>query len=298
MCTRDGKDKMIRKAIIPAAGLGTRFLPATKAVPKEMIPVVDKPAIQYIVEEAAASGIEDVLIITGRNKQTIEDHFDKAYELEDILEKRSKDDELTTVRKPAGLCNIHFIRQQEARGLGHAVLCAKSFVGDEPFAVMLGDDLITGSKPCLRQMIDEKERLGGNILATMKVDDSDVDKYGIVDGKRYHERVIQVNDMVEKPTLSEAPSNQAIIGRYILDSAIFPILEGTEPGKGGEIQLTDAIKKLMDTQDVFAYEFIGKRYDTGDKLGYLKATVEFALNREEFREDFYTYLEELMGETL
>ncbi|QRN86498.1 UTP--glucose-1-phosphate uridylyltransferase GalU [Clostridia bacterium] len=288
---------MIRKAIIPAAGLGTRFLPATKAVPKEMIPVVDKPSIQYIVEEAAASGIQDILIITGRNKQSIEDHFDKAYELEDILEKRNKKDELDTVCKPAGLCNVHFIRQQEAKGLGHAVLCAKSFVGDEPFAILLGDDLITGSKPCLKQMIDEKNKLGGNILATMKVSDADVEKYGIVDGKRYHDRIIKVSDMVEKPSFEEAPSNQAIIGRYILDSEIFSILEKTVPGKGGEIQLTDAIKVLMETQDVYAYEFIGKRYDTGDKLGYLKATVEFALNREEFRDEFYNYLEQLMGET-
>lgn len=288
---------MIKKAIIPAAGLGTRFLPATKSVPKEMIPVVDKPSIQYIVEEAAASGIQDVLIITGRNKQSIEDHFDKAYELEDILEKRNKLDELDDVRKPAGLCNIHFIRQQEAKGLGHAILCAKSFVGNEPFAVLLGDDLITGSKPCLKQMIDEKDRLGGNILATMKVNDDDVEKYGIVDGKRYHDRIIKVSDMVEKPSLEDAPSNQAIIGRYILDSEIFSILENTKPGKGGEIQLTDAIKTLMESQEVFAYEFIGKRYDTGNKLGYLKATVEFALNREEFRDDFYSYLEQLMGET-
>src|SRR6056297_3209084 len=192
-----GGISMIRKAIIPAAGLGTRFLPATKAVPKEMIPIVDKPAIQYIVEEAAASGIEEVLIITGRNKQAMEDHFDKAYELEDILAQRGKEEELRAVRTPSGLCHIHFIRQQEALGLGHAVLCAKHFVGDESFAVMLGDDLIVGSKPCLKQMIDEKERLGGNILATMQVPEEDVSKYGIVAGRRYRERIIEVDDMIE-----------------------------------------------------------------------------------------------------
>ncbi len=289
---------MIRKAVIPAAGLGTRFLPATKAVPKEMIPIVDKPAIQYIVEEAVSSGIEEILIVTGRNKQSLEDHFDKAYELEDILEKRDKDDDLRMVRHPSGLCKMHFIRQQEALGLGHAVLCAKAFVGQEPFAVLLADDLIVASKPCLKQMMDEKERLGGNFLATMKVADEDVHLYGIVEGKQALERIIKVRDLIEKPSIDQTPSNQAIIGRYLLEPDIFKILEETEPGKGGEIQLTDALRALCDSQALFAYEFIGKRYDTGDKLGYLKATVEFALNRQEFRDDFYSYLEELMGENL
>ncbi len=287
---------MIRKAIIPAAGLGTRFSPATKAVPKEMLPVVDKPAIQYIVEEAAASGIEDILIINGRNKGAIEDHFDRAFELETLLERDGKTDLLNLVQAPSRLANIHSIRQQEALGLGHAVLCAKSFAAGEPVAILLGDDLITARKPCLKQMIDEKEKLGGNILAVMEVPDSEVSKYGVIGGKKHSERIYRVDDMVEKPPRDEAPSNMAVIGRYILNPEIFDILESTPPGKGGEIQLTDAIRRLGETQDIFAYQFIGKRYDTGDKLGYLKATVEFALAREEFREDFYAYLEKLLDE--
>lgn len=285
---------MIKKAVIPAAGLGTRFLPATKAIPKEMIPIVDKPAIQYIVEEAAASGIEDILIITGRSKQSIIDHFDKSYELEDHLYGHNQQEMLDGVQGISKLCRIHSIRQQEAKGLGHAVSCARSFVGQEPFAVLLGDDLIVSSKPCLKQMMDEQDRLGGNMLATMKVAEDQVDKYGIVSGQKYHERMLKVSDLVEKPARDKAPSNQAIIGRYILQPAIFDILEKTVPGVGGEIQLTDAIRILGQTSDIFAYEFIGKRYDTGDKLGYLKATVEFALNREEFKDEFYSYLENLM----
>lgn len=287
---------MIRKAVIPAAGLGTRFLPAVKAVPKEMIPIVDRPAIQYIVEEAALSGIRDLLVITGRNKEPLEDHFDRAFELETLLERDGRSDALAEVRYPTDLCNVHFIRQKEARGLGHAVACARSFVGNEPFAVLLPDDLITASKPCLKQMADEKEKLGGNILATMRVPRADVNKYGIVSGKAFRERVLRVTGLVEKPDPESAPSDLAIVGRYILDPEIFDCLEDTPPGKNGEIQLTDAISRLGETQDVFAYEFIGKRYDTGNKLGYLKATVEFALAREEFREEFYGYLEGLLND--
>ncbi len=287
---------MIRKAIIPAAGLGTRFLPATKAVPKEMIPVVDRPAIEYIVEEAVASGIRDILIVTGRNKQSLEDHFDRAFELESILEAKENLDLLEVVRRSTNMARIYFIRQQEARGLGHAVLCGREFAGGEPVAVLLGDDLIVSGKPCLKQMIDEKERLGGNIVATMEVPEKDVSKYGIIGGKRHSERVLKVEEMVEKPAPAEAPSNQAIIGRYILNPEIFDILTRTDPGRGGEIQLTDALKALGETQDIFGYQFIGKRYDTGDKLGYLKATVEFALARPEFRSEFYDYLENLLDE--
>lgn len=280
----------VRKAIIPAAGLGTRFLPATKAQPKEMLPIVDKPTLQYIIEEAVESGIEEILIITGRNKKSIEDHFDKSVELEFELEAKGKYDLLEEVRKISDMVNIHYIRQKEPKGLGHAIHCAKSFIGNEPFAVMLGDDIVANSKPCLRQMIEMYEQYKTTILGVQEIAKEDVCKYGIVDGKHIEGRVYKVKGLVEKPTVEDAPSNIAILGRYIINPAIFEILEHTEPGKGGEIQLTDALKVLAQREAMYAYIFEGRRFDVGDKQGFLQATVEFALNREDLREEFLQYL--------
>ncbi|MEQ8154576.1 MAG: UTP--glucose-1-phosphate uridylyltransferase GalU [Clostridiaceae bacterium] len=280
----------VKKAIIPAAGLGTRFLPATKAQPKEMLPIVDKPTIQYIIEEAIASGIEEILIITGRNKKCIEDHFDKSVELEMELEKSGKDDLLEIVRNISGMVDIHYIRQKEPRGLGHAILCAKTFVGNEPFAVLLGDDVVYSEKPCLKQLIDCFNEYKTSILGVQEVDQEDVKKYGIVDGIHIEDRVYKVKNLVEKPSVEEAPSNVAILGRYIITPYIFEILKNTEPGKGGEIQLTDALKELISHEAMYAYNFEGRRYDVGDKLGFLEATVEYALRKEELREPFIEYL--------
>jgi len=280
----------VKKAIIPAAGLGTRFLPATKAQPKEMLPIVDKPTIQYIIEEAVASGIEEILIITGRNKKCIEDHFDKSVELEMELEKSGKEDLLELVRKISDLVNIHYIRQKEPRGLGDAIHCAKTFVGNEPFAVLLGDDIVDSEVPCLKQLIDCYSEYKTTILGVQTVKDTDVSKYGIVDGIHIENRVYKVKDLVEKPSVEESPSNVAILGRYIITPEIFKILENTPPGKGGEIQLTDALKTLISQEPMYAYNFQGKRYDVGDKLGFLQATVEFALKRPELREEFIEYL--------
>ncbi|MDD6134233.1 MAG: UTP--glucose-1-phosphate uridylyltransferase GalU [Selenomonadaceae bacterium] len=286
----------IKKAVIPAAGYGTRFLPATKATPKEMLPIVDKPTIQYIVEEAMASGIEDILIISGHGKRAIEDHFDGAPALEAELLKKGKLDLLEKVQETADI-NIHYIRQRYMRGLGDAILCAKSFMGDEPFAVLLGDDVVYNpEKPALRQLMDVYEATGGSVLGCQNVPEEKVSAYGIVAGmKTDNERLMKVTDMVEKPAWEEAPSRMAVLGRYIIKPQIFGILEKTEPGKGGEIQLTDALKVLAREDVVYAYDFEGTRYDVGDKLGFLKATVEFALRRKDLGEPFKAYLQELTG---
>jgi UTP--glucose-1-phosphate uridylyltransferase len=280
----------VRKAIIPAAGLGTRFIPATKAQPKEMLPIVDKPTLQYIIEEAVESGIEEILIITGRNKKSIEDHFDKSIELELELEAKGKYDLLEEVRKISDMVNIHYIRQKEPKGLGHAIYCAKSFIGNEPFAVLLGDDIVYGDKPCLKQMIEAYDEYKTSILGVQEVAKEDVCKYGIVDGKHIEGRVYRVKGLVEKPAIEDAPSNVAILGRYIINPAIFEILKHTQPGKGGEIQLTDALKELAQKEAMYAYNFEGRRYDVGDKQGFLEATVEYALRREDLREEFLKYL--------
>ena len=283
--------KKIRKSIIPAAGLGTRFLPATKAQPKEMLPIVDKPTIQYIIEEAVASGIEEILIITGRSKKCIEDHFDKSVELELELEKSGKEEMLKMVREISDMVDIHFIRQKEPKGLGHAISCAKTFVGNEPFAVLLGDDIVYNEgKPCLKQLIDCYDEYKTSVLGVQTVEAKDVNKYGIVNGIHIEDRVYKVKGLVEKPPVEESPSNVAILGRYIITPQIFKILEETKPGKGGEIQLTDALLKLIDEEAMYAYDFEGTRYDVGDKLGFLKATVEYALRREDLRDGFIEYL--------
>ena len=286
--------KKIRKAIIPAAGLGTRFLPATKAQPKEMLPIVDKPTIQYIIEEAVASGIEEILIITGRSKKCIEDHFDKSVELELELEKSGKEEMLKMVREISDMVDIHFIRQKEPKGLGHAISCAKTFVGNEPFAVLLGDDIVYNEgKPCLKQLIDCYDEYNTSVLGVQTVEAKDVNKYGIVNGIHIEDRVYKVKGLVEKPAVEEAPSNVAILGRYIITPRIFKILEETKPGKGGEIQLTDALLNLISEEAMYAYDFEGTRYDVGDKLGFLKATVEYALRREDLRDGFVEYLNTL-----
>ncbi|MFA5340662.1 MAG: UTP--glucose-1-phosphate uridylyltransferase GalU [Clostridia bacterium] len=287
--------RRIRKAIIPAAGLGTRFLPATKATPKEMLPIVDTPAIQYIVEEAARSGIEDIVIISGRGKRAIEDHFDKSYELEDVLLKHNKLDELEEIRSISHMANIYYVRQKEARGLGHAIHCAKTFIGNEPFAVLLGDDLVYSEKPCLSQLIEAYEKYQSSIVGVQKVDMDKVSLYGIIDGDEIAPKVMKVKDLIEKPDKSSAPSNVAILGRYILEPQIFDILENQKPGKNGEIQLTDALKTLLGMQDIYSFEFEGKRYDLGDKLGFVEATIEYALRREDLKQELKTYLKDITG---
>ncbi len=277
--------------------MGTRFLPATKAQPKEMLPIVDKPTLQYIVEEAVNSGIEEILIITGRNKQSIENHFDRSVELEYVLRSKGKYDLLEQVREISDMANIYYIRQKEPKGLGHAISCAKSFIGDEPFAVLLGDDIIDNEKnPCLKQLIDVYNEYETTILGVQKVPCSDVSKYGILDVENIsdNKNIYKVKDLVEKPSKEAAPSNIAILGRYIITPEIFEILEKTEPGKGGEIQLTDALKKLSETKPIHAYAFEGKRYDVGDKIGFLQANIEFALKRDDLRDDFSDYLKEVL----
>lgn len=288
--------KTITRAVIPAAGLGTRFLPATKATPKEMLPIVDKPTIQYIVEEALASGIEDILIITGRSKRAIEDHFDRSIELELNLEEKEKTDLLAMVREISDI-RIHYIRQKEPRGLGHAILCAKQFIGNEPFAVMLGDDVVYSStgKPALRQLIDVYEKTGAAVLGVQEVPREKVSSYGIVAARATEDpHLFAVADMVEKPGIENAPSNMAVLGRYVITPEIFSILERTEPGAGNEIQLTDGLRALAKIQPMYAYNFEGRRYDVGDKEGFLEATVEYALRRPELREDFLTYLQRIV----
>ncbi|MEF3309894.1 UTP--glucose-1-phosphate uridylyltransferase GalU [Paenibacillus sp. GYB004] len=288
----------IRKAIIPAAGLGTRFLPATKAQPKEMLPIVDKPAIQYIVEEAIASGIEDIIIVTGRNKRAIEDHFDKSVELEATLEEKGNSDLLRIVQDISNMADIHYIRQKQPLGLGHAVYCARKFIGDEPFAVLLGDDIIDSEPPCLKRMIDLYERHHTSVIAVQQVPWEDVHKYGIVspaggwEGPIAHTRI---EDLVEKPDRETAPSNMAVIGRYIIEPDIFRLLEEGKPGRGGEIQLTDALRLLNTDKPMLAYPIEGKRYDVGDKLGYIEATIEFALGRDDLRDDVRQYLSALVS---
>ncbi len=286
-------NKLITKAVFPAAGLGTRFLPATKASPKEMMPLVDKPLIQYVVEEAVSSGIDQIVLITGRGKRAIEDHFDVAFELEEDLKAKGKHKLLSEVQRIANLVTFCYIRQKQALGLGHAVLTAKRIVGDEAFAVLLGDDIIDAGVPALKQMMDVYKRYPSTILAIQKVPKSQTQHYGIIDGKRLEDGVYLVKDLVEKPSPHEAPSNLAIIGRYILTPEIFSSLENTKPGKGGEIQLTDGLRLLMNKQPIYAYEFHGKRHDAGDKLGFLKATVEFGLKNKEFGEEFKSYLKKL-----
>ena len=286
--------RKIRTAVIPAAGLGTRFLPATKAQPKEMLPIVDKPCIQYIIEEAIDSGIEDILIITGRNKRASEDHFDRAVELELTLKAQGKYDLLGLVQELSRV-TIHYVRQKEPKGLGHAVLCAKHFVGDEPFAVLLGDDIMDAEVPVLKQLMDVYEDCEGSVLGVQEVPKDRVSSYGVVKPVAVKERLWRADDLVEKPSVEEAPSRLAVLGRYIISPEIFGILEKTEPGRGGEIQLTDALKKLSEREPVYAYEFEGRRYDVGDKQGYLEATVDFALKRPDLREPFLRYLLKTVG---
>lgn len=277
--------KTIRKAIIPAAGFGTRFLPATKSQPKEMLPLINKPAIQYIVEEAIESGIEHILIITGRNKRSIEDHFDHSVELENMLKSRGKWSQYKEVIDIANLADIHFIRQKEQLGLGHAVHCARCFVGDEPFAILLGDDIIHHpTKPALRQMIEQYEQYGKSIVGVQEVEMKEVSKYGVISGSKLQNRVFELNDLIEKPSIEEAPSNMAIVGRYIVSPDIFDILEKTEPGSGGEIQLTDALKILCQTQGMQANLLEGERFDIGDVWGYIHATLSLALECQDLQE--------------
>jgi UTP--glucose-1-phosphate uridylyltransferase len=286
----------IAKAVFPAAGLGTRFLPATKAQPKEMLPLVDKPLIQYVIEEAVSSGIRNITIVTGRGKNAIEDHFDVSYELEQVLEARGKKEQLAEVRQISNMINVSYVRQKEALGLGHAILVSRDAVGNEPFAVMLGDDIIDSEVPCMKQMMDLFEKLQASIIATCEVPRSEISQYGVIRGfpvEGFNGRVYRVQDVVEKPPASEAPSNLAIIGRYILTPEIFALLDKTRTGSGGEIQLTDGIRLLLEQQPVYAYMFDGTRYDAGDKLGFLKATVEFALRRADLGADFRKYLQSL-----
>ncbi|EEA84702.1 UTP--glucose-1-phosphate uridylyltransferase [Peptacetobacter hiranonis DSM 13275] len=285
--------RKVRKAVIPAAGLGTRFLPATKAQPKEMLPIVDKPTLQYIIEEAVASGIEEILIITGRNKKSIEDHFDKSVELELELENKGKKELLEIVQNISNMINIHYIRQKEPRGLGDAIYCARHFIGDEPFAVMLGDDIVDNKVPCLKQLMDAYDEYRTTILGVQKVAKEDTNKYGIIDAKFIEDRVYKVKDLVEKPDSDKAPSNIAILGRYIITPEIFDILSDLPPGKGDEIQLTDALKELSKKEAMYAYDFEGRRYDVGDKLGFLEATVDFALKRDELKDGFIDYLRDV-----
>ena len=284
--------KRVRKAVFPAGGLGTRFLPATKVIPKEMLALVDKPIIQYGVEEAIASGIENIIIITGRGKGTIEDHFDNSFELDATLESRGKHELLAVSRGVSSLARISYIRQKEPLGLGHAVLCAKDLVGDEPFAVILPDDVIDAEVPCLKQMLAVFDQRGGSVIATQTVEGPGISAYGVLAGSQdpVNKRIFNCTGMVEKPKLADAPSSQAIIGRYVLTPRIFELLEQTPPGAGGEIQLTDGLKALLKEDKIYGYTFEGKRFDAGDKLGMLEATVEFALKRSDLGPQFREYL--------
>ena len=283
----------VRKAVFPAAGLGTRFLPATKASPKEMLPLVDKPLIQYVVEEAVASGIESVIIVTGRGKSAIEDHFDVSFELEALLSERGKQDDLRLVREISEMARVSYVRQSEARGLGHAVLQARDLVGDEPFAVVLSDDIIDSKTPALRQLIDVYEKYDAPVVATMQVEGEAISRFGVLDVDEVADGIYRIKDMVEKPPVSAAPSDLAIIGRYVLTPDIFYEIEETKPGAIGEIQITDAMRALLKKRDFYAVRFKGTRYDAGDKLGFLIATVEFALKHSELASDFREYLESL-----
>src|SRR5665648_448309 len=287
--------RKIRKAIIPEAGMGTRFLPATKSQPKEMLPIVDKPTIQYIVEEAVAAGIEAIVIVTGRNERSIEDHFDRSMELESFLEKKEKDELLDLVKDVARMADIYYVRQKEALGLGHAIYSAREFIGNEPFAVLLGDDVIYSEVPALRQMINQYERYGASMVGVQEVPLQDTSKYGIVDGEKFADRLYRAKNLVEKPRSEEAPETHlGIMGRYILNPEIFDILSVLPAGKGGEIQLTDGIKELGRYQVILAYEFEGRRYDVGDKLGFVEATIDYALRRGALSEDLMNYLRDLI----
>ncbi|MCK6258604.1 UTP--glucose-1-phosphate uridylyltransferase GalU [Fictibacillus sp. KIGAM418] len=284
--------KKVKKAIIPAAGLGTRFLPATKAMPKEMLPIVDKPTIQYIVEEAINSGIEDILIVTGKGKRAIEDHFDYSFDLEQSLFSKGKVKLLQEVQRSSEMADIHYIRQKQPKGLGHAVWSARKFIGDEPFAVLLGDDIVQSETPCIRQLIQQYEKTGSSVIGVKPVPEEETDRYGIIETKKQVGRLYEVSNFVEKPSKGEAPSNLAIMGRYVLTPEIFSILDNQEIGAGGEIQLTDAIHRLNQEQNVYAYEFEGDRYDVGDKLGFITTTIEFALKNKELNEPLMHYLKE------
>ncbi|MBP1990374.1 UTP--glucose-1-phosphate uridylyltransferase GalU [Paenibacillus eucommiae] len=288
----------VKKAIIPAAGLGTRFLPATKAMPKEMLPIVDKPTIQYIVEEAVASGIEDIIIVTGKGKRAIEDHFDNSFELEQNLLEKRKFELLNEVQKSSNMVDIHYIRQKEPKGLGHAIWCARKFIGNEPFAVLLGDDIVQAEKPCLHQMMEKFEYYNASIIGVQHVTDDEVSRYGIVDGREMEERLYSINHLVEKPKQEEAPSNLGIVGRYILTPRIFEILNNQVPGAGGEIQLTDAIAELNRYESVYAYEFNGVRHDVGEKMGFIQTTIEYALQREDLRYGLLNYLSKILEKEL
>ncbi|GAB6563567.1 MULTISPECIES: UTP--glucose-1-phosphate uridylyltransferase GalU [Bacillus] len=288
--------KRVRKAIIPAAGLGTRFLPATKAMPKEMLPIVDKPTIQYIVEEAIKSGIEDIIIVTGKTKRSIEDHFDNAFELEQNLLEKKKYELLEKVQASSKMVDIHYIRQKEPKGLGHAVWCARKFIGDEPFAVLLGDDIVQAEKPCLRQLIEEYDKTLSSVIGVQTVPEDETHRYGIIDPLEQEGRRYQVRNFVEKPAAGTAPSNLAIMGRYVLTPEIFMFLEQQHIGAGGEIQLTDAIQNLNEIQRVFAYDFEGKRYDVGEKLGFVQTTIEMALQHPELRDEMVPMMQKILEE--
>ncbi|KXZ21840.1 UTP--glucose-1-phosphate uridylyltransferase GalU [Bacillus nakamurai] len=287
-------NKKVRKAVIPAAGLGTRFLPATKAQPKEMLPIVDKPAIQYIVKEAVQSGIEDILIITGRNKRSIEDHFDRSAELEFNLKEKGKTEMLEEMQQIANLANIHYIRQKEPLGLGHAVLCAEHFIGDEPFAVLLGDDIMVSDTPALLQLIDVYDQYGTEVVGVQPVEPADVSKYGIIQTPYHKQHVYQVEDLVEKPSPDEAPSHIAVMGRYVLNPSIFQVLKTIGRGAGNEIQLTDALREVCRSRSIYARELEGSRFDIGDKLGCFMASTEIGLMRGEMRPKLLSYLEEVL----
>lgn len=294
--------KRVRKAVIPAAGLGTRFLPATKALPKEMLPIVDIPTIQYIIEEAVNSGIEEILVITNSNKHCMENHFDKSYELEERLTASGKMAEVKMINDIASMANIYYVRQKEPKGLGHAILCAKSFIGNEPFAILLGDDVVVNknSKPALKQLINSYENVGASVVGVQTVAEDQVHKYGIVEPDKRHktkdQRLVKLSGMVEKPKKENAPSNYAVLGRYVLTPEIFELLETQGTGAGGEIQLTDAICRLLDTQAVYAYDFEGTRYDVGDKFGFIKATIDFALERDELKNEVRAYINQIAAQ--
>ena len=289
--------KKVRKAVFPVAGLGTRFLPATKAQPKEMLPLIDKPIIQYGVEEAIAAGCDQIIMVTGRGKSAIEDHFDVSYELEKMLEDRGKTDLLKIVQQISDMIHIAYVRQKEALGLGHAVLMGAELVGDEPFAVILPDDVIDAPVPCLKQMIEVYNETGCSVVATQVIEGRAISAYGVIDGKsvagKHNGRLFELRGLVEKPKLEEAPSNLAIVGRYILTPAIFEMLSSIQPGSGGELQLTDGLRALLKKEKIYGFIFEGKRHDAGDKLGFLKATVEFALKRDDMGKDFREYLKTL-----
>ena len=285
----------VRKAVIPAAGMGTRFLPATKAQPKEMLPILDKPTIQYVVEEAGAAGLTDLLIITGRGKRAVEDHFDKAFELEYFLKKKGETELLRQVEESSNIANTHFIRQKEPKGLGHAVLCAQDHIAGEPFVVLLGDNILEKKHPCTVELIDQYHLRKCSIIALQKVPDEKVSSYGIIDGDEVEEGIFHITDMVEKPDLKDAPSNMAILGRYLLTPGIFRCLEETKPDHRGEIQLTDALKMFSKTEDIFGIVYKGKRWDVGDVHGFLRATVDLALERDDLRVNFLEFLKEVIA---